>query len=322
MMNFLGGVPQYIYLDNSTSLVVKADRVNPKVCDAFQVFCDHYGTTPFPVAPNKPRHKAAVEGAVRLCQERCLRPIVDYPFTSLEELNGTLLQLCRQHNQTMFVEKWRQTREMRFEEEKPYLGPLPPTPYEKSQIVKVLKVRKDSLIRYDERRYSVPSGFIGQKVRVFIQPRAGTLKIYSMEGALLAQHPLRFDARISLNVEHLPEHLRGLYMTNEMRRDKVAEAGPNAAALADAFLKLKKRVAAKHLMGLMSDLRQYGAEQFERICAWVVEHKAIDWDAYQRGIDEIVHGGVQRRAKQWTRNVSTYEDPNSTIRGSDYFKNR
>ena len=111
-------------------------------------------------------------------------------------------------------------------------------------------------------------------------------------------------------------------MTNEMRRDKVAEAGPNAAALADAFLKLKKRVAAKHLMGLMSDLRQYGAEQFERICAWVVEHKAIDWDAYQRGIDEIVHGGVQRRAKQWTRNVSTYEDPNSTIRGSDYFKNR
>ena len=70
LMNFFGGVPQYIYLDNSTALVTKADAVAPKVCEAFSMFCEHYGTNPFPVTPNKPRYKVAVEGGVRLVQER------------------------------------------------------------------------------------------------------------------------------------------------------------------------------------------------------------------------------------------------------------
>ena len=75
LMNFLGGVPQYIYLDNSTALVTKADAVAPKVCEAFSMFYEHYGTNPFPVTPNKPRYKVAVEGGVRLVQERCTRPL-------------------------------------------------------------------------------------------------------------------------------------------------------------------------------------------------------------------------------------------------------
>lgn len=322
LMNFLGGVPQYIYLDNSTALVTKADAVAPKVCEAFGMFCEHYGTTPFPVTPNRPRHKASVEGAVRLVQERCMRPLAGRPFASINDLNAELRRLCDRHNGALFTEKWRQTRQVRFEEEKPYLNPLPPTPYEKSQIAKTLKVRKDCLIRLDDRRYSVPSGYVGQKVRVIIQPRNRLLKIYSTTGEFLAQHPLRDDAHLFLNVEHLPEHLREIYLSVEQRRDLVAAAGPNAAELADALSRLKKHVAAKQLGGLLGELKRYGAEDFERICAWVTEHKILTWEGYQRGVDEVMNGGEERRRRKWTRNLATTIDPNRNIRGAEYYKKR
>lgn len=322
LMNFLGGVPQYIYLDNSTALVTKADAVAPKVCDAFAMFCEHYGTTPFPVTPNKPRHKAAVEGAVRLVQERCMRPLAGHPFASLNDLNEALGRLCEQHNNALFTQKWRQTRRARFSEETPFLNPLPPTPYEKSQTMKVLKVRKDCLIRLGDRRYSVPNGYVGKKVRVVVQPRAKLVKIYSLDGLFLAQHPLRDDAYLFLNVEHLPESLRAAYMSVEERRDHVAAAGANAAVLADALSRLKKHIAAKQLGGLLSDLKRYGTEDFEKICAWTVERKDLSWEGYQRGIDEIMNGGEERRRRKWNRNVSTEIDPNRNIRGAEYYKNR
>lgn len=322
LMNFLGGVPQYIYLDNSTSLVVKADAVAPKVCDAFAMLCEHYGTTPFPVTPNKPRHKAAVEGAVRLIQERCIRPLAGHPFGSINDLNNELRLLCKQHNNSVFTEKWRQTRQARFDEEKPYLNPLPPTSYEKSQIMKTRKVRKDCLIRLDDRRYSVPSGYVGQKVRIIIQPRAKMLKILSLNGEFLAQHPLRDDAHLCINVEHLPEPLREIYLSVPERRDRVAMAGPNAAMLADALAKLKKHVAAKQLRGLLRELRRYGTDDFEKICACAVEHKNLTWEGYQQAVAEVMNNGQEDQRRKVTRNVTTVIDPNRNIRGADYYKRK
>lgn len=108
-----------------------------------------------------------------------MRPLAGRPFASINDLNEELRRLYEQHNEALFTDKGRQTRRVRFEEEKPYLNPLPPTPYKKSQIVKTLKVRKDCLIRLEDRRYSVPSGYVGQKVRVVVQSRSRLLKIYS-----------------------------------------------------------------------------------------------------------------------------------------------
>ena len=113
-----------------------------------------------------------------------------------------------------------------------------------------------------------------------------------------------------------------MYLSVEERRDRVATAGPNAAEVADALSKLKKHVAAKQLGGLLSDLKRYGPEAFERICAWVTEHKALTWEGFQRGVDEIMNGGEERRRWKWTRNVSTSVDPNRNIRGAEYYKKR
>lgn len=322
LMAFLGGVPEYIYLDNSTSLVTKADAHNPQVCKEFQSFCDYYGTTPYPVSPGKPRHKAAVEGAVRLVQERCTRPLAARTFFTLDELNAALLTLCHKHNAALFSEKWRLSRKARFEEEKPHLQPLPVIAYEKSVEIKVLKVRKDCLIRYRDRRYSVPFGYIGRKVRVLVFPFAYQLKIYSLEGELLAEHSLRVEQRTNIKLEHFPENLRAVYLSNTERRNQIAQAGPNAAVLADAFVKLPNRVATKQLSGLLSHLNQLGAVKLEEVCTLMVRRKTLTYDAFSRGCDELF-SAQRKRYRPLGRNV-TLEIAASTenIRGAEYFSQR
>lgn len=322
LMSFLDGVPEYIYLDNSTSLVTRADAHNPQVCKEFQSFCDYYGITPYPVSPGKPRHKGAVEGAVRLVQERCTRPLAARTFFTLEALNAALLSLCNKHNEALFSEKWRLTRQARFAEEKPHLQPLPAVAYEKSVEIKILKVRKDCLIRYRDRRYSVPFGYIGRKVRVLVFPFAYKLKIYSLEGELLAEHSLRVEQRTNIKLEHFPENLRAVYLSNTERRNRLAQAGPNAAVVADALLKLPQRVATKQLSGLLSHLNHMGAIKLEEVCALLVRRKTITYDAFSRGCDELYATG-NKRHRLLGKNV-TLEIASSTenIRGAAYFTHR
>ena len=70
MLEYFDGVPREIYLDNSTSLVTKADKYQPQVCSQYKAFCDYYGTQPVPVRPGAPRDKAAVENAVKQVQAK------------------------------------------------------------------------------------------------------------------------------------------------------------------------------------------------------------------------------------------------------------
>ncbi len=316
----IGGVPQYIFVDNSTSLVTKADAHNPKICSEFQAFGEYYGTVPFPVTPGKPKHKAAVEGAVRLVQERVTRLLATRQFFSIDELNAEVAKLCKIHNDTIFAERWRLTRSIRLEEERKYLQPLPSVPFEKSMIVKDLKVRKDCLIRYNERRYSVPYGYVGKRVRVVVFPRAYTLKIYNDSGQLIAEHLIRNDHKASLRIEHFPPAIRATFATNGDRRNKIAEAGPNAEILADALMKLPSRVATKKLSGLLSHLNQIKNKVFEQVCTLTVSRQDLTYDGFMRALGEVVDR--RRGNKQLGHCVTLEINDKQNLRGADYYANK
>ena len=58
MFHYFGGLTEELWLDNSTSLVKKADAYSPVLSEEFKAFCLRYGIVGYPVAPSKPRHKA------------------------------------------------------------------------------------------------------------------------------------------------------------------------------------------------------------------------------------------------------------------------
>lgn len=84
---FYGGATQAIVPDNLKSAVTKSNKFEPTLNESFRDFVEHYRITAFPADPYKPRHKALVEGAVKLIYQAIYTEIRKREFTSLEELN-------------------------------------------------------------------------------------------------------------------------------------------------------------------------------------------------------------------------------------------
>ncbi len=63
---YFGGAPQAIVPDNLKSAVIKSDKYEPTLNESFRDFVEHYNMVALPAGPYKPRHKALVEGAVKI----------------------------------------------------------------------------------------------------------------------------------------------------------------------------------------------------------------------------------------------------------------
>ena len=65
-LHYFGGMPLAIVTDNLKSAVIKSDRYEPTLNEMFRDFVEHYHMTALPAGPYKPKHKALVEGAVKI----------------------------------------------------------------------------------------------------------------------------------------------------------------------------------------------------------------------------------------------------------------
>ena len=167
-LQFYGGCPQAIVSDNLKSAVTKSDKYEPTLNEAFQDFVGHYNMVALPAGPYKPRHKALVEGAVKIIYTQIYAPLRNQIFHSLEELNQAMWALLRElNNKHMQGRKY--SRNDVFEEvEKSTLNPLPSFPYElkKKRIATVSKYGHVCLGE-DKHYYSVPHSYIGKKAIIF-----------------------------------------------------------------------------------------------------------------------------------------------------------
>lgn len=90
-VHYYGGSPQAIVPDNLKSAVTKSNKYEPDLCEAFKWFAEHYRMTVLPAGPYKPRHKALVEGAVKIIYRTIYTTLQDKVFTSIEEQSDRLL---------------------------------------------------------------------------------------------------------------------------------------------------------------------------------------------------------------------------------------
>lgn len=158
MLPFFGGVPKHIYLDNSTSLVIKPDKYCPRLCKQYREFCDYYGTIPDAVRPGKPRDKAMVDNAVYQCQRFILTALRGLQFFSLEEINKAIgKELLKLNARPLTTRFDGFSRADLMEEEKITLRSLPLIPYELSSVSKILKVQKGNVVRFKTAGSPFPS---------------------------------------------------------------------------------------------------------------------------------------------------------------------
>ena len=179
MFKFFGGVPNYLFLDNSTSLVSQPDRFNPSKSPDFLAFCSCFHTAPYVCRPYEPRDKALVENAVGQIQRRILNLLSEQDFFNIDGINTAIQSKLHELNATPMVEKMKSRDEL-FAEEAVLLQPLPLEEYEPEIVEKTLKVRNDYRIRYKNRRFSVPYKYVGQTVKVLIYPHKNYLDCFDL----------------------------------------------------------------------------------------------------------------------------------------------
>jgi hypothetical protein len=163
---YIGGVPAAIVPDNLKAAVIKSNKYEPTLNEAFADFADHYGTTILPARAYRPRDKALVEGAVKIVYSRIYAPLRKQVYSSLSELNAAIWIALETHNNQLLRGR-NYSRRLQFEEvERSALAPLPVLRYEfKKQLHATVMKNGHVCLSVDKHYYSVPYRFICKKFK-------------------------------------------------------------------------------------------------------------------------------------------------------------
>ena len=232
--NYFGGVTQILTPDNLKTGVIKNTRTETVLNKAYQEMAEHYGTAIIPTCPRTPKDKAFVEGSVGVVSTWILAALRNRQFLSVDELNRAICEKLADFNHKPFQKK-DGSRASDFEEEKLFLLPLPPNPFELAEW-KTVTVQYNYHISVDRMNYSVPYEYIKQKVDVRLTGSA--VEIYFC-GTRVASY-LRLYGRpnqYSTLEEHMPpEHTAYLQWNSERFLRWASSIGENTAAVVRVFL--------------------------------------------------------------------------------------
>ena len=157
-----GGVPLLLNLDNLKAAVLKADWFDPEINPKLADFCRHYRINVMPCRPNKPQHKGKVERAVGYVRNNALK---GRRFKSLSQQNLFLQQWESQVADKRIHGTTRKQVAALFEQERPYLQPLPDSIFASYQEAR-RNVHRDSYVEVARAFYEVPAELIGHQVWV------------------------------------------------------------------------------------------------------------------------------------------------------------
>jgi len=195
--DFFGGVfPRLIY-DNLTSAVAKVlcgrDRIEQ---EAFGKFKAYYSFEARFCNPGCGNEKGGVEGLVGFARRNYMVPVPE--AQSLSELNEKILGKCFAYGNHKITGREKKVSEL-YEEEKAYLLLKPEAQFGNVQTYDS-RVDKYATVCVDKNRYSVPTGYVGFKVKVLLY--VDEVEVFFQTKKLATHHRLYGNNKWSLTCDH------------------------------------------------------------------------------------------------------------------------
>jgi len=222
-LEFFGGVPLRVVIDNLKSGITQAVWDDPQVQMAYRECAEHYGFLILPCRPATPEHKGKVEGGVGYVQGRFMGG--RSPMT-LVQANREVRKWCQEEAGMRIHGTTKEQPRRRFEEvEKGRLKPLPEAPYDMA-IWKKAKLHRDCHIVFEGSYYSAPFRLVGQSLWVCAGTRQ--VRLFNEKYELVATHERASKPGTrQTHRDHYPaEKLPGLERTRESCLAQAAELGP------------------------------------------------------------------------------------------------
>lgn len=273
MLEFFGGVPNFIVCDNLKSAVTRASLTEPLVNDSYQNFAAHYGTTIQPARAWHPKDKAKVEGHVLIVERWILFRLRRRVFTSLGELNDAIRELLDDLNSRPF-QKLPGNRRSAFDSlDGPRLRSLPAAPYEYVEFRRA-RVDMDKMVDVGGRLFSAPAKLVSQVVDIRVTAAVVELLF---GGRRVASHVQTPGSDAVIDPTHLTpaEHAYGLW-TPDRELQWASGIGPQTMAFVEQRLAAIGGKTAGYRLGLgMRKLStEFGADRVEAACAKAVSNGA------------------------------------------------
>lgn len=288
---FFLGVYPVVIPDNMAQIVVKADKVAPRLNDTFLEYSQSRGFAVDAARVRTPTDKPRVERTVPYVRESFFR---GETFVDLADARRRAEIWCRDkagmrvHGSTFLrpIEVFRT-------EEAPLLLALPGQPYD-TPIFTEPKVHRDFHVEVARSLYSVSHTLIGQ--RLTARADASTVKLYR-NGELIKVHPRMAPGKRSSDPADFPDG-KQIYATRDLDhlRRLAGDAGEAVGAYATAILEhplpWTKMRQVYRLLGLV---KKWGAQRVDQACATALEAEAVDVNLVSRMLERAREAAEQER---------------------------
>jgi transposase/5S rRNA maturation endonuclease (ribonuclease M5) len=291
---YFGGCPQYVTLDNLKEGVIHPDIYEPDLNPLYAAMLKHYDVVADPARVSDSDRKGTVENAVKHTQNTALK---GRKFESIEAQNEWLMHWeSRWAAPRIHGRAKRQVEEM-YQEEKPYLQPLPLMPFRYFEQEK-RTVYDDGTIQVGNSYYAASPAPLGTEVvvRIFdeeieiVDPRR-------ME--LIRRHPKSKRAG-SLMMEPGDRIFNPSRETDRLLGQ--AEAiGPHTFALCEYWFNEEGRSGQRRMYGLVNLVRHYPACAVEKAAELAKQNGLRSSRALRRMVDSMAAEAKERRDEPLTQ---------------------
>jgi transposase len=285
----LGGVAGTCLYDNQKVVVTGYEDEVPIYNPRFLAFATHYGYRPVACRPRRPQTKGKVERPFGYVETSLLN---GRTFETLNHLNEITAWWLAQVADVRVLRESGKTPLQLYEEERPYLIPLPARRYEIWPVV-YRTVNVEGLITYGQNGYSVPWRYIGCVLPVRVTETE--LIIYSPQIEEIARHAL------------LPRTIVG--QRSEQKEHRPGEDARHRQAVLEARFAELGATGSQFLTGLLQTQR-YGKDQAQRVLALLGSYARQDvMAALERAVHygAFSHAAVERILAVQARPKSTWE---------------
>lgn len=258
-LEFFGGVPRYLIIDNAKCAIVKACFHDPAVQRSYAEYAEGYGFLISPCPVRDPKKKGRVESGVKYIKRGFL-PLRE--FRTLADANNQLKQWILQEAGNRIHGTTRQRPLSLFvETERHLLQPLPHRPPECAQWAQV-KLHGDCHVRFANCLYSAPFHLSGKTL--WLKATDEIVRIF-YDYQLVACHPrlTRPGARSTVE-DHLPPNALAYKMRDPQWCLKQARSvGPCCAELIETLFADRVLDNLRAAQGIIRLGDKYGAQRLE-----------------------------------------------------------
>lgn len=316
MYEYFGGVAKILVPDNTkTAVIHNKGWYTQKLNATYHEMAEHYNTAIIPARVRKPKDKPNAEGAVGNISTWITAALRNEQFFSLAELNISIREKLEVFNAREFQKKEGSRSRLFYNEELPFLSPLPATPYELA-VWKQATVQFNYHISLDGMLYSVPFEYIKRKMDVRTTERI--IEIFYNHNRV-ASHKRLYGRKgqYSTVVEHMPpDHQKYLEWNGDRFRKWAEQIGNNTCLTVNAILTSQRveQQTYRSCMGLLKLADKYSEQQLEAAC-----EKALGFTASPsyKSVKNILATGVKVKSEQSKQ--ETTPNKYGITRGSKYY---